>query len=267
MANAVVNFSCHNFLIADNPPSLDSFDTIGPEGVFIVDGNKRTTWKIKKEANYVWMSGRYGAPLPYSEEVINVETNEIVHNPRSANLAELRNQWFALYHYDLMTLYMTRYAKSYLPHFLQKELKKDVLIKNIYKSREEFINSLESIKDVRFVMEEDLLTRKDELFADVNDKLGLGNPKQLKIEMDFGYARKCDRFVNWYSHATKNYENGLLKGLVVAGKCKEKDRLIESVFNIDTVGQVIRCMCEKDGNGMIQESLLEECLIKTLKGE
>lgn len=63
------------------------------------------------------------------------------------------------------------------------------------------------------------------------------------------------------------YESGYLTGLVIVGAHTEKDTLMESVFNIKSIGESIHITCEKDEMGMYSPDIVKSKLCRKLSLE
>lgn len=266
MEKDVLKLSYFKLLIDKRCVNKNDFTQPVVKTVLTIDG-KTVRCDLECGDQYLWLVGEYGMSLPHSDEVVNIDNNELVANPRTPNLVELRNQWFAIYYFPTETLYMTRGAKGFVMRFLSNLTKNSVEICNIYKDKDEFLKTLEKVKEVRFIEEENLFTHSDSLFSELKDACGLGNPKQINVRIGFDYVTKTAGFVKWLNSSVDDHQQGKLKHLAVAGLCREHDELVESTFNINHLEQALVCRCKKNANGTFNPDDVKYELLAKLQGE
>ena len=266
--NETIDFGCFSLLIDRHIPGKEVFAALSNETVTLNPHDDNITQlQVINEKEYIWFYGRSGTCFPYAPDVADITTQIISPNPRKANQAELRQQWFAMYSFSTETLYLSDKGKTILRNYLSQKLGKRVDIKNVYKDKNKFLEELESIKSIRFVARHDLLTSQSDIFQNVSNDLGLGNPNQLKLNLDYSYAKKTVKFVNYVKGLFSKYESGCLTGLVIVGAHTEKDTLMESVFNIKSIGESIHITCEKDEMGMYSPDIVKAKLYGKLSLE
>ena len=162
----------------------------------------------------------------------------------------------------MKSLYVAGETKTTLQRIFGDLLKKSVFIRNVYKSKEQFLDELEKIKSIRFIAKHNLLTNITNLFQDTSNDLGLGNPKQIKMSVDYSYADKTTQFVDVMKRLFQQYDSGELTGLVVVGSRTEDDNTIESLFNIKNMGENIQVICDKDEQGMFNTEQVKTALLE-----
>ena len=262
-----LDFQCFDLLIERKIPEKDAFVGLENFETTLESDNCINEVKVFFEENYIWLIGNKGRSKPYSSQVYDTRTKEKTRNPRSENQVELRNQWFGMYLYSMKSLYVAGETKTTLQRIFGDLLKKSIIIRNVYKSKEQFLDELEKIKSIRFIAKHNLLTNITNLFQDTSNDLGLGNPKQIKMSVDYSYADKTTKFVDVMKRLFQQYDSGELTGLVVVGSRTEEDNTIESLFNIKNMGENIQVICDKDEQGMfnteqVKAALLEKFSVK-----
>ena len=262
--NEKLDFQSYQLLIERCIPTEESFSVLNGRTLTEEsdDSNSINEVTISVDQNCVWFVGKKGKGYPYSSEVYDRTTKKKERNPRTKNQVELRNQWFAMYHYSMGLLFIFGESKATFQAILRKYLDTDVLIKNVYKSKEEFLDQLLKIKSIRFVARKDLLTNPTSIFENTVNDLGLGNPEQIKMSVDYSYVDKTVAFTNTVKHLFSKIESGELTGLVIVGSHIEDDNTVESVFNIKSLGETIRIFCEKDEQGMFNVSQVKASLLE-----
>ena len=258
-----LKFTMYDLLLGFKRVEKKDFQNIQDKYVF-TDGDAASgiAW-FENTSNYLWMYACSGENYPYSTDVIDVKTKELQSNPRKPDQAELRRQEFCLYNYDSKLFY----ASGSLDFFkrMLSEVNPNVKCRHIYKTREEFINSLKKIKSVRFVAEENLLTHNENLFAFPKDVLGLGNPKQIRVEYKFPYVNVTERFKSCVKKFFNDYDVGKLKSLVVAGGYEEGDQLIASTFNLKNLVPTISVNIERNSSGMFDPKSVKDALLVSIR--
>lgn len=264
-----IDFQCFVLLVENVIPEKEDLVGLNNFTTTLESDNCINEIKIYIDERCMWFVGGKGRSRPYSSEVYNIETKEKTRNPRSENEVELRNQWFAMYHFAMKTLYIAGENKATIQTLLNEELKKAVIVKNVYKSKEQFLDELEKIKSVRFIAKQDLLTSITNLFQETSNDLGLGSPKQIKMSVEYSYADKTTKFVSMIKELFSKYESGELTNLIVVGSRTEDDNTVESLFNIKNIGESIRVFCEKDEQGMFNSDQVKTALLEKFssKGE
>ena len=201
--------------------------------------------------------------MPYATDVMNTRTSDLEENPRNQDQAELRNQGFCLYDYETNLLF-TSGGLEFLKRILS-EINPGIRVRNVYKSRKEFLESLRKVSKLRFVAQEDIFTWQDTLFSKPRDMLGLDCPEQIKIEFKFPYADVTDHFLNFIKDfGIPGCDQGSLKSLVVAGWSEEGDRLVESTFNIKNLESSITINVALSDTGMYDPEEVKMALVAHL---
>lgn len=104
------------------------------------------------EERFLWMSCRFDNAELYTDHVWNSESKQKENNPRKKSQIECRKQLFVCYDIEKCLLYISDMQKrAFLSNYLEEILGKDVKIKNILKSIEDFQNIVKTLKRVTFI--------------------------------------------------------------------------------------------------------------------
>ena len=262
MTKNCLKFSVHNLLLGDKIPPKELFATVKDERTFVNEQGASGVARFENTDAYIWMSARSGRNYPYSAEVLNIKTKEKENNPRDPDQAELRTQGFCLYYYETGLLYAS--GERGLDYFKEmlRTVNPDVKVRNIYKTRKELIDSLKSIEKIRFVAQEDLLTWNKSLFSTPSNSLGLGNPRQIKVEYKFPYVKATEKFKSFMrDKGFAGCDDGTLKSLVVAGEYQDGDKIISSTFNLKNFETSIVVYVSQSEDGMFQDDEVKLALM------
>jgi len=260
MSKENIKFSLHHLLIDGDRVAQDTLASIKDRYVFAAEDDVSATVEVENTNDYLWVYAQTGKSFPRSDKVLNIITKEEEQNPRSANQAELRNQAFYLYLYSTGILYASTYIS--LLKKLLAEVNEKVAIRHVYKTREEFLASIKRIKSVRFIAEHDLLNWNENLFSIPGDKLGLGSPKQIKVDYNFGGVSATEGFRNFIRHkGFAGCDQGTLSSLVVAGDYAEGDSLVAATFNLKNLESSISIQERRNESMMFDESAVKEALL------
>lgn len=264
MKKEAIKFSIHDLVLGDKVPEKESFFGLDKKSFkFANQAGVSGVVDVEISDRFLWAYSRSGRSMPYSADVMNTKTSVLEDNPRSENQAELRNQGFCLYDFDTNQLYVAG-GLDFLKRLL-KDVDPGIRIRNNYKSRNDFLLALRKVSKLRFVVQEDIFTWQDTLFAKPRDLIGLDNPEQLKVEFKFPYADVGDRFKNFIKDVCiPGCDQGTLKSLVVAGRSAEGDRLVESTFNLKNLESSISIHVSSSDTGMYDPEEVKTELVMRL---
>lgn len=156
-------------------------------------------------------------------------------------------------------LFLSNSKKSgFIEEYLRIYLEKEISIKKIYTSAEDFLQILHLIDNVRLISyNSDLFSQSTGLFDESSNIFGLGNPDQLSLELKFHKASKTasfiDKFLNWKNRIAKCE----LDNLICVGR---DDKNMEIIFNTDSFANRIDVKAEQNNNGMFNDQYVEEAL-------
>ena len=113
--------------------------------------------------------------------------------------------------------------------------------------------------------QEDLLNWNKSLFATPRDALGLGSPKQIRVEYKFPYVKATERFKSFIiDKGFRGCDDGSLKSLVVAGEYQDGDRVISSTFNLKNFEASIVVQVSQSEDGMFQDDEVKMALLEQI---
>ena len=214
------------------------------------------------DEQFFWMHIRYGKAKPYSDEVLNTETKEIMQNKREPNEAELRNQLFCMYVPRRAILYMSDFRKNtFLATYLKARFNNEFIIKKYFINPEEFVKEITSIQSLKFAgLDKNLFNNS--VFSEVGDVLGYGQPIKFTIEAkikDYNFdPKKCLNFLMFWK--SKKEEQQIDK-MICVGK---DDRGFEKIFNLDTYLKRIQITTIKNENEMYDPKIIKDSLLREL---
>lgn len=211
---------------------------------------------------FFWIYIRYGKAKPYSKEVLNTETKEIMQNKREPNEAELRNQLFCMYVPSRAILYTSDFRKNtLLATYLKARFNNEFIIKKYFINPEEFVRETTSIQSLKFTgLDKNLFN--DGIFSEVGDVLGYGQPMKFTIEAKIKDSKfdpeKCLEFLLLWK---KKKEKQQIDKMICIGK---DDNGFEKIFNLDTYFKRIQITTIKNENEMYDPKIIKDSLLKEL---
>lgn len=214
------------------------------------------------DEQFFWIYIRYGKAKPYSKEVLNTETKEIMQNKREPNEAELRNQLFCMYVPSRAILYMSDFRKNtFLATYLKARFNNEFIIKKYFMNPEEFVKEITSIQSLTFAGFDKNLFNNG-IFSEVGDVLGYGQPIKFTIEAkikDYNFdPKKCLSFLMFWK--SKKEEQQIDK-MICRGK---DDKGFEKIFNLDTFLKRIQITTIKNENEMYDPKIIKDSLLREL---
>lgn len=257
-----MKFLKYQFLINKNYPTISDFAEMKD-----IDYMAKTNiYKItiqKFENRFLWIYAKFGGALPYSNEVFDAEQEQIVDNPRSKTQTELNKQIFSLYDFQSQTLFLQKdNDKAFLTQYFKENIQKDCIIKRFFKSPQDFIDSIDRIKKISFTSKRNIITSQVELFNNIENIFGLGQPEKFYISMDYKGRNKTNSLIDFFRDFVARKNDLEIDSLVVVG---ENDNDVDSVFDIDSYIESAEISISKDDNGMYDENAVMDNLISKIK--
>jgi len=266
-----IEFSTMHFVVEENAPTVGIL-----KPVFIEkedkDNENDIVHIIEKENiddKYFWLYAKYGKAYPHSPTVFNTKKEKEEENPRTTNQIETNDQLFVLYNINSHTLFISNVQKkSWLQNYLKKKLERDVIIKNFYKNKNEFMGIIKSIEKVKFVAKRNLFTSSDnselmKIFPSPKDIFGLGEPEECSLEAKFKKVKLTPAFEAAFTKMqdwVKNYE---ADSLLCVGY---DDKNMETVFNMGSFIQKINIDTQKDEQGLFNPENVQKALLEKIGG-
>lgn len=196
--------------------------------------------------NRYWMYFQYDNENLYTDMVVDTIDNETKSNPRPKSQVELRQQLFACYDLERNLLYVSDYTKkSSIKDYLEEMLQKTVVIKNVIKSLDEFVETVKYLKSVTFTQRRSLFTSEEgSLFRKQANLYGLDIPERSKLKFDYGpspVGLVKTTLQNWgMRRDSDEFEEILVVGV--------DDEGVESSFNFSTMLSTIEIALSRDEN-------------------
>lgn len=261
-----MKFKNFDLIIDNKTPSKDDIlkvFEIGPSGIPLYGTHLYQIEKYYIEERFLWLYCEYDNPNLYNETVLNKDTGEKEKNPKKSNQIELRNQLFVCYDLKKNILFFNDVnRKGFIKHYLNHTLQKDIEIKNIYISIEDFEKNIRCIKNMRFVQHRNLVNLSaTSLFTEQQTRLGLDAPKKISTQIDCDNmpVQQAKKFFNSLSGAQ---QKGEFEDIVVVGL---DDQDIEQIFNFKTLVQSITVDIDKDENKMLNPDEVKRIFLNELR--
>lgn len=259
-----LTFSAFQLILNEKKPGLEVFNELNEEQY----NTKENTYKInieKIDNRFLWIYIRYGGSLPYSQEVVDIKTDEIMANPRKINHVELNQQLFCLYDSKDYYFYLSNSKKkTFLEKYLKQTLSKDCIIKRFFKSKEDFVNNIQTIDSISFTSKNNLFSVNNELFGEPKDIFGLGQPENFKMQINYNNRSITTGFKDKFLNLIDKKDNSEIQSLVCIGK---DDNGIESIFDINSFTQTRALNLKKDNAGMFEPDTVKQNLINNILGK
>lgn len=211
------------------------------------------------ENRFLWIAADYENVKKYSPDVLNYNSLEVESNPRGKEQVELRQQVFALYDTHKQILYISDLnRRPFIANYLHDILQKEILVKAIYSSVDDFCKVVKRIKELRFKQVDNMITRQNDIFTDSIDKTGL-DVKELQVKVGFGDAPVADaRSLLERIHGKRDaFERVIVVGV--------DDNNVEQTFDYSSVLKHIELHLGKDENEHYDASEVKSELLKELR--
>lgn len=215
--------------------------------------------EVDKNTDYLWMNFSYGKASPRSETITNIITGEQNINPRKENEAELSSQLFILYYFAKHTLYISDgRKKTLLQQFLREKLKINITILSFFKSPDEIIEILDSVKSVKFTNIRNLFSTNSPERQALIDLTGTDAPEEFTIEAKYN-THQIGPFLQRLMEGRRNEH---IQSLTICGLDESG---LETIYNIETLTQKIEILVNKDERtGMFTPDEIKSNLLQRL---
>lgn len=261
-----MKFKNFQLIIDSSNPTKDDMKKISEIGLNIDKTYGDYLYEVEKEFledRFLWLSCIYDNTKVYNENIINNETDEKEANPRSKSQVELRKQLFICYDLDKATLYINDLEKcGFAMHYIKNTLQKDVEIKKIFKSLEEFEKIIKTIKSVKYVQKDNLSNRmNDSLFNQERNIFGMDLPDKITISLDFN-NRLIRNFKNISQTFKKGKDVGEFEDIVIVGF---DDNDMEHKFDFNNMITSIEIDILKNENGMYDKNTIKTIFLNEIR--
>lgn len=258
----IITFTSFQVVVDGEFPTIEDFDILCSKALKKYDRegvHYKIENKLDNNNDFYWMYAIYGNPLPYSDQVYDTLSQVTKENPRKQSDAELRNQFFGLYDFRSKLLYLSNsQKKGFFEIYCKTYIGKEVTIKRVYKSAEEFLSIAKKISDIRLVSLRSIFTSKSGLFDEVDNLFGLGEPEQFKVDVSFGKVDKTSLFEQVLKKWRDKFHDCQIEQLVCVGY---DERDIEVVFNTESFMNKIEVKQNKNAMGMFEQLEVRDALL------
>lgn len=213
------------------------------------------------EERFLFLHCNYDNAISFTDHVVNTETGLKEKNPRTKIQIEPRKQFFACYDCKSSLLYLNDYRqKMFLQGYLNDSTGEHFQIANIYKSVDEFCNSIKVIKGFQYTQVNNLFTQNDNLFRKIANVWGQDLPDELNIKIKYGGIplRQGGRQIVDLLCKNKEY----FKKIIIIGG---DDANMEKVYNFESVLEQVSLSVEKDENDRYDYNQVRNALLAVVR--
>ena len=256
-------FTVQDLSFDDNPPKKEDFLNFEKEFKECKDnGDHKVYYTIRTDLtdSYFWMSGAFGSPDPRPENVLNIDNFSLSDNPRQANEVEQKEQFFMVFTFCDSTMYLYNIRqKGFIQKLCENKLKKPVIIKDIFKTLDEFYAAIKQVDKICFTSQKkDLFSRTGTINQVLTDNYGMEEPDEFFIE-----ARYHTPISAKVRHTIERLRSDThLRRVIIKGR---DDHNFEKVFNNDTFTQKMIIKVEKHQDGLFSELKVKEAVFEQLR--
>lgn len=239
------------------PPDSKCFDNVPSKFVVTIDKFYYEV-SFEKTDEYMWLDVTFGSPDPRDEELTNINNGTKKSNPRDKSEAELLKQVFCLYNFTKQILYLSNLQKkSFIEKILKEKTGKVLIVKQFYKSKDEFIDILKSVNEISFTEVRNVFQMNSRQRQALIDLAGTDSPENFTIKANYSKPTLLKEFISQLHNC---WVNESIKDLVVRGIDHDS---FDVIFNNDTFTRKIEIPSPRDKNGkyipdLIKQSLLQE---------
>ncbi|MCB6840243.1 hypothetical protein [Weissella viridescens] len=229
-------------------PRSEMFSELDDFFYFEKEPNTLYTANVRNNKNYLFIDFRYGRSEPRAEKVIDLQNKQERVNPRHRSEAELRQQLFVYYDFQLKVLYISNQnRKNLILEILEDKLKYKFIIKTIYSDMDTFIKKINSVKEIQFTSTDDIFSQDSKKREALVSLTGVNAPTRVTLKTDYkkNVLQQLKMFLDDLVRESDEYK---LEGLVVKGK---DDGGFEQTFNADSLVSKIKINVKKDENGIV----------------
>jgi len=214
------------------------------------------------DGRFYWLYSNFGKAYPHRDIVFDLPSGDTLENPRTIEQIEPNGQLFAVYDSKSSLFYISNLnKKGFIKSFLSEFTDEEIVIKNIYKTIEEFIGQINSLETIKFTGSRDLFNSGGDILSPLRDIFGYGEPEEFSIEAKYNTPMK----------ATLKREILRLAGYQSAGDIRtmtcigKDDRGFESVFNTNNFINKINIQLQKDSQLLFNPEEVKAQIVSTLQ--
>jgi len=243
-----VQFKTFQLFINSDFPKLYDLANVADHGTTIFFDNVEF-YEIEKsilEKRFFWMYCQYDNSKLYTDTVWNKITEKEENNPRKKTQIECRNQLFVCYDMKKCLLYLNDITRRpFLKRYLHETLNKEVEIKNIIHSLEDFERSVQTIRNATFIQVRNIAnSAPSSLFSQTANIYGFDAPESMQLKVDCG-NQPIRKMVNSLRGFKRRNETGEFERVVVVGM---DDSGIEKSFDFSSMIESVKIHADRDEN-------------------
>jgi hypothetical protein len=178
----------------------------------------------------------YGSNQYYSDEVVEIRKNSLAKNPKSRSQVEFPKQVFIIFLRKTSELYISHNGKGIFENLIKDLGINNATLENIIKSKDEFVNEISLLKNIRLTSKRNLLADAADIRTQVDYFSGFGaDIEQFIIELKLHSSNKnvISEFIDRITQLSRSDQ---IDSLVCVGEDLEK---IKKIFNINSFAQKI----------------------------
>lgn len=261
-----MKFKNFQLIIGGSEPTKSDIKKIEQTGLSIVKDYGKDWYAITKEFindRFLWVYCEYDNATIYKDNVLNGDNDKNEVNPRTKSQVELRKQLFFCYDTKIKLLYINNIEKrGFIEHYFSDTLQKNVLIKNIYKSLDDFQNSVKTIKSLRFVQERNFMNlAPGTIFQKQANIYGLNAPQKITMQVDYGNT-PIEQAKNALQNFSKWRQSGQFESIILVGS---DDSEVEQSFDFSSIIQAIKIDTEKNSNGSYDKDEVKRIFLNEIR--
>ncbi len=214
------------------------------------------------EGRFYWLYSNFGKAMPHRDILIDIPSGAELPNLRTTQQVEPNEQLFAIYDDESKILYISNLKKKgFIKEFFGQFTNKEVIIKNIYKNINEFLDIIKSLEAIKFTGSRDFFNREGDLFTNLRNIFGYGEPEEFSIEAKYRTPIE-DRLKREILRLAGFQNSGDIKTMVCIGK---DERGFDTIFNTNNFIQKINIPLQKDDQFLFPPEEVMAQAIKKLK--
>ncbi len=260
----IVSFSSFELIAGDEVPDKAYLDNAFAQDSHEVnhgDSSHIINCKVIEDRFY-WLYSNFGKTMPHPHIVVDSQLFTKHQNLRTENQFEPTKQLFAIYDIQSTLFYISNLLqKKFIEHFLKDVAGKEVVIKEVYKTVNDFIEAIQSISKIQFTGSRDLINQNSDLHQRVRNVYGYDEPDHFSIEARWERPMS-DRLKDTLRGFAQHQKDGDIKTLVCIGK---DDRGLSTVFNTNSFIKKIDIPIQRDEQSLFPPDVVENQIILKLK--
>lgn len=253
-------------IINDKKPTKEDMIKIKENGLKFVKEYHQNWYEVDScfiEGRFLWIYFEYDNSQLYNENIYNGEKDKKESNPRTKSQVELRKQFFICYDTSNELLYTTDLDKrNFIEYYMYITLQKDVKIKNIYASLEDFEKKVKTISSLRFTQIDNIINElPGSLFRQNANLFGFDLPKKMITKIEFHnepikkLKSKLNKFVS--------YKNDIkVQDIILIG---HDDKGVEQSFDFNSIIKNIELKVNKNNDSRYDPIEIQKAFLDRIR--